>query len=122
MTEYTIRAEEVIQGDVHSGDLVRVRLKGGRFIFDDGTTAEVKAPRTLPLVQSHRYLVYGTFDPVTSTYYATGGGQGVFELDSNSDRVTPHADSRVDELAKKANQSQAELLHEARASAKPKSP
>jgi hypothetical protein len=86
MTEYDVTVQEVLKGNVQPGDTIKVALPGGKVMFKDGTTAEVRTLDFKKMVNGKTYALYLSLYPVRSPVYdLTAGPQGMLELlDDNS--------------------------------------
>ncbi|HEX7723458.1 MAG TPA: hypothetical protein VF397_14960 [Pyrinomonadaceae bacterium] len=88
-TEYKVKVERVIKGKIKSGEFLDVAVPGGKVTFEDGTTAEIKAEDLGPIQENQRYIMFlGPIGPNPEVLRLTGGGQGLFEVDSDT-RIKP---------------------------------
>jgi len=121
VTEYSVRAEEVLQGVVRPGSVLKIRMPGGRFTFPDGVTVEEDHASVRGMMDGRRYLLYIKYVAAEQSYYPPAiDGQGVFELHPDGRTVISHANRRIDPLAAKSEVQQADLLKEARETTKDK--
>jgi hypothetical protein len=86
LTDYEVAVQEVIKGEVKSGDTLRISLVGGRVVFEDGTSAELITPE-FEHIKVGRTYVFFLSDPEAgaSAYSLTGGPQGLVELISSTE-------------------------------------
>jgi hypothetical protein len=120
-TEYSVRVEEVLQGTVKPGSVLKIRTPGGRFTFSDGVTVQEDHPSVRGMMDGKRYLLYVKYVAAEQSYYPPAiDGQGVFELHPDGRTVISHANRRIDPLAAKSEVQQADLLKEARETTKDK--
>ena len=115
VTEYSVRVENVLQGAVQPGSVLKIRMPGGRFTFPDGVTVEEDHASVRGMMDGRRYLLYIKYVAAQQSYYPPAiDGQGVFELHPDGKTVISHANRRIDPLAAKSEVQQADLLKEAR--------
>jgi hypothetical protein len=79
-TFYRARVEEVLKGQVKTGEDINVSLPGGKVGFPDGSTAEVQTLWFKKMVNNKRYLLFLSGKPKSESFTTTGGPQGVFEI------------------------------------------
>ncbi|MGH9970746.1 MAG: hypothetical protein ACREBG_23550 [Pyrinomonadaceae bacterium] len=56
-TNYTVKVENVIKGNLATSNIVEVSLLGGRVEFEDGTSAEIQTPDFERMQNGKRYSV-----------------------------------------------------------------
>lgn len=116
-TEYQIKIEQSLKGPLAAGALVNVSLLGGKVVFEDGTSAEIKTPNLEGMENGRTYILF--LSPRigdTGAFNLTGAGQGLFEL-SQDKAVKPHGHP-VDTVQKHKNQDADSFLQEIRAAVK----
>ena len=118
-TDYDVEVQDVIKGDLKQGDTVTVSLPGGRVEFEDGTSAEIRAPEFRKMENHKTYLLF-LFEQKgrPGTYKVVGGPQGLFELPADSDVVKPHGRSIDFVTEKYKNKEQKAFLKEVQEAAK----
>jgi len=117
-TWYRIKILQSIKGKLLAGEIVTTSLPGGKVVFEDGTSAEIKTPDFDGMQSDQTYVVFlspalnadGSFSP-------TGGSQGVFEIDGKTRRIKPNGDS-LDAVQKHKDQDLQRFLEEIRAAVK----
>jgi hypothetical protein len=116
-TLYELAVKEIVQGRRNLGRKVKLWIPGGSITFQDGTQVALYAPMYKELTIGGRYILYlqkvKVADAPPGTFFPTGGPQGIFEIDSNH-KVVPHADPKVDIMAKHKQQDEQDFLTEAR--------
>lgn len=82
VTQFDVRVKEAIKGTpLAENSVVKVALLGGRVDFEDGTSAELQTPKSEPMVEGRKYLLFLYANRNGSdVYLLTGGPQGLFEL------------------------------------------
>jgi hypothetical protein len=91
MTWYRMKILQPMKGKLLSGETVSVSLPGGKLIFEDGTSAEIKTPDLEGMQNDQKYVLF--LSPklaVDGTFTLTGGSQGLFELDNKTRRIKPN--------------------------------
>ena len=89
-TDYEVTVDEVVKGDIKQAKTIVVTLPGGRFDFEDGTSAE----QTTPTFEHGRIgRTYTLFlmeeKAVPSVFFLMGGPQGMIDIE-NSSAVRSH--------------------------------
>jgi hypothetical protein len=84
VTDHQILVKEVFDGPVAPGDIIILRLPGGRVQFADGSIAEIRISEFRGIQVGPEYVLFlarsdGTTPPV-SRYELAWGTQGTFEL------------------------------------------
>lgn len=98
-TNYTVKVENVIKGNLAASNIVEVSMLGGRVEFEDGTSAEIQTPDFERMQNGKRYILFLYANRNGSEIFLlTGGPQGLFELASDG-KVKPHA-RPTDQVAK----------------------
>ena len=90
-TWYRIKIVQTMKGKLQPGETLTVSLPGGKIIFEDGTSAEIRTPDFEGIQNDQEYVLF--LNPklrADGTFSLTGGGQGLFELNNESHRVKPH--------------------------------
>lgn len=91
-TNYDVVVQEVLKGDIYPGSTIKVALVGGKFTFEDGTTAEVQTPNFEKMVNGRTYTLYISKYPLNnSLYILTAGPQGMIELSDDGTNVKSQA-------------------------------
>ena len=80
-TNYKVKVESVIKGNLAASNVVEVSMLGGRVEFEDGTSAEVQTPDFERMQNGKRYILFLYANRNGSEIFLlTGGPQGLFEL------------------------------------------
>ena len=117
-TEYRIKVQECLKGNLPTGGTIYVSLPGGKITFEDGTSAEVKTPDLEGMENGQTYALFLSPQPATSGAFGlTGGGQGLFELNRMKNNVKPHGHS-VDLVQKHKDERVESFLDEIKAAVK----
>ena len=84
LTDYEVAVEELVKGDLKQAQTVNVTVPGGRFFFEDGTSAELVTPT---FEHPHIGRAYALFlseeAAVPSVFFLSGGSQGMFDLEDS---------------------------------------
>jgi hypothetical protein len=78
--DYNVQVEYLYKGKFKQGDIITVRVPGGRVSFDDGTTAEVRTPWFKKMQAGQAYALFLTPDIDSQAFVTTGEAQGLFEI------------------------------------------
>lgn len=98
-TNYKVKVENVIKGNLAATNVVEVSMLGGRVEFEDGTSAEILTPNFERMQNGKRYILFLYPNRNGSEIFLlTGGPQGLFELASDG-KVKAHA-RHTDHVAK----------------------
>jgi hypothetical protein len=93
LTDYEVKVQETIKGGIEPGRTITVSLVGGRVVFEDGTSAELKTPSFEHMKTGGTYTLFLTESVSADTppggYTLTGGPQGLVEIVENT-RVKSH--------------------------------
>lgn len=90
-TNYKVKVENVIKGNLAASNVVEVSMLGGRVEFEDGTSAEIQTPDFERMQNGKRYILFLYANRNGSeVFLLTGGPQGLFELASDG-KVKAHA-------------------------------
>ena len=112
VTEYKIRIDETLKGQLNAKRLVSLEVPGGKVTFEDGTSAEVKTPDLGPIEKQKSYLMFlRPRDYSPEAFGLTGGGQGLFELSISDSVVKPRGD-KTDIVQKHNNQRISDFLED----------
>jgi hypothetical protein len=86
LTEHQVRVEQTLKGTVTPNHVLTVTVIGGKLIFEDGTTAEIRTPDLGPINAGKTYIFFlrERQNASTDNFGLTGGGQGLFEIASDS--------------------------------------
>ena len=85
LTDYEVSVEEVVKGDQKQGETIVVSLPGGRFFFEDGTSAEQTTPTfEHPLIGRAYTLFLMREAAVPSVFFLSGGPQGMFDIEDSA--------------------------------------
>jgi hypothetical protein len=115
-TEYQIQIEQILKGSLKIDEPITVSMVGGKVVFEDGTSAEVKTPDLEHMKDGGRYILFLTPKPnVERTFRLTAGGQGLFAIDAKSG-IKPHGD-RFDVVQKHKGQTLELFFEEIKAAA-----
>lgn len=98
-TNYKVKVENVIKGNLTASNVVEVSMVGGRVEFEDGTSAEIQTPDFERMQNGKRYILFLYANRNGSEIFLlTGGPQGLFELTTDG-KVKAHA-RPTDHIAK----------------------
>lgn len=78
--EYTVNLEYGYKGTLQAGKIIRVSLPGGKVMFEDGTTAEIRTPWFKKMQNGTTYLLFLNEAPGGGSFVTTGEAQGLFEI------------------------------------------
>lgn len=79
VTGHQLLVQEVLKGQVKTGDIITVETLGGSVQFEDGSVAEMKAPEVFKDPEMGKSYVF-FLRPHKSAYRLVGGPQGLFEI------------------------------------------
>lgn len=85
--DYEVAVQDVIKGDLQKGRALTVSLPGGKVRFDDGTTAEVRAPWFKKMENGKTYVLFLDAGSDLGKFVTAGGPQGVFEMPADTNGV-----------------------------------
>jgi hypothetical protein len=90
--DYPLSVQYLYKGNLHEGDSLSVSLPGGKVVFADGTTAEIRTPWFKKMQRGVTYLLFLTPGDRSGNYVTTGGAQGLFEIptDPRNRKVKTH--------------------------------
>lgn len=91
-TVYRIKPDQILEGEI-SGN-VNVRIRGGRFEFPNGTTAEETTTEWKALQSGQRYAFFLTWDP-NAGYLLTNSVEALFKLSTSDGKVEAIASRQV---------------------------
>jgi len=84
-TDYEVAVEELVKGDIKQSETIVVSLPGGRIVFEDGTSAEVRTPSfEHPLIGRAYTLFLMPSESVPSVFFLVGGPQGMFDIEDSA--------------------------------------
>lgn len=112
--------EYVYKGSLERGKTVTVSLPGGKVLFEDGTTAEIKTPWFKKMQNGTTYLLFLNEAPGGGTFVTTGEAQGLFEIPTGegSRTVKTHVGILRDPMWKYQNMDVRAFLKELRKAVK----
>lgn len=114
-TWYRIQIVQALKGKLQPGETVTVSLPGGKLVFEDGTSAEIKTPDLEGMQNGQTYILF--LSPMLrerGAYGVIGGSQGLFEIESKSRRIRPNGHP-LDPVQKHKDQGVDAFLEEIRA-------
>ena len=114
VSEYKVRINQSLRGRLKEHQIVKIEVPGGKVIFEDGTSAEIKTPDLGPIKENESYVWFlkaKEDDP--EVFQLTGGGQGLFELSRSELVVKPRGD-KADVVQKHKDQRVADFVEEIR--------
>ncbi|HEX8140788.1 MAG TPA: hypothetical protein VF544_24690 [Pyrinomonadaceae bacterium] len=90
--DYPLSVQYLYKGKLHEGDSLSVSLPGGKVVFADGTTAEIRTPWFKKMQKGVTYLLFLTPGDHSGNFITTGGAQGLFEIptDPHNRKVKTH--------------------------------
>lgn len=100
---YQVNVQQVIKGDLQTGNSVTVKLPGGKVMFPDGTSAEVRTPWFKWMENRHTYVLFLTAENDGTSFITTGGPQGVFEIPVDNATVKSNSGLNKDPMWKYHN-------------------
>jgi hypothetical protein len=83
--DYKVNVEYVYKGALKKGQTVTVSLPGGKVMFEDGSTAEVRTPWFKKMQNGTTYLLFLSDAPGGRSFFTTGEAQGLFEIPTTED-------------------------------------
>jgi hypothetical protein len=84
-TDYEFAVDELVKGDIKQTKTIVVSLPGGRFFFEDGTSAELTTPSfEHPLIGRAYTLFLMREEAVPSVFFLSGGPQGMFDIEDSA--------------------------------------
>ena len=84
-TDYEVAVEELVKGDLKRAKTITVTIPGGRFFFEDGTSAEQLTPTfEQPRIGRAYTLFLTTETAVPGVFFLSGGPQGMFDIEDSS--------------------------------------
>jgi hypothetical protein len=78
--DYPLSVQYLYKGKLREGDSLSVSLPGGKVVFEDGTTAEIRTPWFKKMQSGLTYLLFLSPGDHSGNYVTTGGAQGIFEI------------------------------------------
>lgn len=113
VTDYQIRVNETLDGNARSGEIITLRLPGGRVAFEDGSVAEISIDGFRGLEPAREYVLFLTRSPGNeggqTRYELAWGTQGAFEL-TRAGNVVPLGTTQAPVPKSYLNRSGTELL------------
>lgn len=90
--DYPLSVQYLYKGNLQEGASITVSLPGGKVVFADGTTAEIRTPWFKKMQSGMTYLLFLTSGDHAGNYFTTGGAQGLFEIptDPHNRKVKTH--------------------------------
>ena len=84
-TDYEVAVEELVKGDLKQVKSITLSIPGGRFYFEDGTSAEQLTPTFDQPRLGRAYTLFLTTEAaVPSVFFLSGGPQGMFDVEDSS--------------------------------------
>jgi hypothetical protein len=84
-TDYEVAVEELVKGELKEAGSITVTIPGGRFYFEDGTSAEQLTPTFEQPRTGRSYTLFLTTEPaVPGVFFLSGGPQGLFDIENSS--------------------------------------
>lgn len=103
ITRYSVQIEIVFKGELRPGQTVDFHLEGGKYVFEDGTSAEIESPLLSPLQKNHLYVFSAMDDKLNKGLSASSCGASIFEMDADGSSVladSPHPKGGIQEKLK----------------------
>jgi hypothetical protein len=117
VTEYELKINEVLKGNLYQTQTTRVQLPGGKVVFEDGSSAEIQTADLRGMEEGKTYVLFlRSIEASPNVFALTGLGQGLFELSSEK-TVRPHG-NKADSVQKHSNTSVTDFLQLIRDAAK----
>jgi len=116
LTDHQVRIEQTLKGTIQPNHVITVTVIGGKITFEDGTTAEIRTPDLSPINTGKIYILFlrNRQNASADTCGLTGGGQGLFEIASDS-TIEPRGD-KVDTVQKYKHAGAASFVEKIKAS------
>jgi hypothetical protein len=120
MLDYTVKVEYVYKGALREGDTITVSLPGGKVMFEDGSTAEVRTPWFKKMENGKTYALFLSPNGRSGSFVTTGEAQGLFEIPTTKDSsaVKTHSGLLTDPMWKYHNTDVKAFLRELRRATK----
>jgi len=81
-TDYEVTVEELVKGDLKQATTITLSIPGGRFYFEDGTSAEQLTPSFEQPRSGRAYTLFLTTETaVPGVFFLAGGPQGMFDIE-----------------------------------------
>lgn len=117
-TWHRVKILQTLKGKLQPDETVTVSLVGGKVVFEDGTSAEIKTPDLDGMQNGQTYILFlSPMLAVDGTFTLVGGSQGLFEINSKTRRVKPNGHP-LDPVQKHKDQGVNAFLEEVRAAVK----
>jgi hypothetical protein len=117
-TWHRVKILQTLKGKLQPDETVTVSLPGGKVVFEDGTSAEIKTPDLEGMQNDQKYILF--LSPMLragGAFSVIGGSQGLFEIDNKTRRVKPNGHP-LDPVQKHREQGVDAFLEEIRAAVK----
>lgn len=114
--DYKVKVQDVLKGNLKTGEIVTVSLPGGRISFEDGTTAEVRTPWFKKMENGKTYVLFLTGGD-QGVFVTTGGPQGVYGM-SEGEEIKTHSGRLKDPMWKYSGMGKDAFLEEVRKTVK----
>lgn len=100
LTDHNVRVEQTLRGDLKPNQVITLTVVGGKVTFEDGSTAEIRTPDLSAIETGKTYVLFlrKRQNAAPDSFNLTGGGQGLFEITSDS-TIEPRGD-KVDPVRK----------------------
>lgn len=110
ITVYDVVVQEVLKGNILQGSTIKVALLGGKVMFPDKTTAEMKTPGFVKMAHNRNYMLYlSQYDVRPGIYDLTAGPQGMIEMPDDGTSVISQA-RETDPVKKQVKDKDAKIL------------
>ena len=84
-TDYEVAVDELIKGNLGQTKTIVMTIPGGRFFFEDGTSAEQLTPTFDQPRVGRAYALFLTREAaLPSVFFLSGGPQGMFDIEDSS--------------------------------------
>lgn len=116
-TTYQVKVQQTLKGSLAPGETVNVVLPGGKVVFEDGTSAEMKTPDLGQMEGGKRYVLFlSPRQDAPGDFGLTGVGQGLFELSKDKEKagVKPHG-HHSDVVQKHRDETEEDFLEKVKA-------
>ncbi|HEX6046581.1 MAG TPA: hypothetical protein VFZ22_18970 [Pyrinomonadaceae bacterium] len=81
-TDYEVSVDELVKGDLNQAKSITVSIPGGRFYFEDGTSAEQLTPAFDQPRNGRSYALFLMREEAApSVFFLSGGPQGLFDIE-----------------------------------------
>jgi len=95
VTDYLVRVDEALKGDVASGNDLTLRQPGGQVVLGNGKSAEVQMPDYWKQPQTGDKYIFFLKNKRDGTFALVGGPQGLFKVKEGKVDPQGHPDDKL---------------------------